>query len=85
MGGFNYGGGKGDGTGWSRERGDEPDPGGGTPNNGGSDGGSGNSQAAAFQRQMTAVLNNLAIKNMLADLQKRAFLISTSAHRHKSH
>ena len=28
MGGFNYGGGKGDGTGWSSERGSTPEPGG---------------------------------------------------------
>jgi len=31
MGGFNYGGGKGDGTGWSRERGDGTTPGGDIP------------------------------------------------------
>ncbi|MEJ5063535.1 hypothetical protein WH279_08270 [Erwinia sp. MYb375] len=35
MPGFNYGGGKGDGTGWSRERGSEPSPGGGSTGNAG--------------------------------------------------
>ncbi|MEX3557393.1 MAG: colicin-like pore-forming protein [Burkholderia sp.] len=35
MGGFNYGGGKGDGTGWSRERGDGTTPGGGSHGTGG--------------------------------------------------
>ena len=35
MGGFNYGGGKGDGTGWSSERGSTPEPGGGSKGNGG--------------------------------------------------
>lgn len=79
MGGFNYGGGKGDGTGWSSEKGDTPEPGGGSNGNGGRDSGNDNSQAGAFQRQMTAVLNDPAIKNMLADLQKRALRISPSA------
>ena len=35
MPGFNYGGGKGDGTGWSSERGNEPSPGGGSKGNAG--------------------------------------------------
>ncbi|HEJ7189489.1 TPA: hypothetical protein SMF79_000102 [Serratia marcescens] len=68
MGGFNYGGGKGDGTDWSSEKGDTPEPGGGSNGNGGRDSGNDNSQAGAFQRQMTAVLNDPAIKSMLADL-----------------
>jgi hypothetical protein len=79
MGGFNYGGGKGDGTDWSSEKGDTPEPGGGSNGNGGRDSGNDNSQAGAFQRQMTAVLNDPAIKSMLADLQKRALRISPSA------
>ncbi len=35
MAGFNYGGGPGDGTGWSSERGNEPSPGGGSHGNAG--------------------------------------------------
>lgn len=35
MSGFNYGGGVGDGTWWSSERGKEPDPGGGSKGTGG--------------------------------------------------
>lgn len=47
MGGFNYGGGKGDGTGWSSERGSTPEPCGGSKGNGGRDSSSGGSGGLA--------------------------------------
>ncbi|WOX37637.1 hypothetical protein R3983_11900, partial [Serratia marcescens] len=65
MGGFNYGGGKGDGTNWSSERGNEPAPGGGSQGNGGRDSSSGNTQAAAIQRQMNAIKSDSYVNNVL--------------------
>jgi len=80
MGGFNYGGGKGDGTGWSRERGSEPAPGGGSQGNGGRDSSSsGNTQAAAMQRQMNAILSDANFNNVLKELQKKVRAVAPYA------
>lgn len=80
MGGFNYGGGKGDGTPWSSERGEEPKSGGGARGNGGDRDNSGSSSnAGTAQSQLNAVRNDPAIRNMLVDLLRRTRSISPSA------
>lgn len=80
MGGFNYGGGKGDGTGWSSERGSGPEPGGGSQGNAGHSSNNGSSTKNDFaQRQLNSVRNDPAIRNMLADLLKRTRSISPHA------
>ncbi|MGB8666499.1 MAG: hypothetical protein WCD24_17435 [Serratia inhibens] len=62
------------------ERPDNSTPGGGSNGNAGDrDNGNNNSHDAAYERQRTAILNDPAIKDMLADLKKRALLISPSA------
>ncbi|MBI3309851.1 MAG: hypothetical protein HYZ77_00780, partial [Serratia liquefaciens] len=62
------------------ERPDNSTPGGGHQGNAGDrDKGNKNSHAAAYQRQINAIRNDPAIKNMLADLIKRTRSINPSA------
>ncbi|MEE4486017.1 hypothetical protein V2T44_24125, partial [Serratia ficaria] len=61
------------------ERPDSSKPGGNSQGNGGRDSGNDNSQSAAFQRQMNAVRNDPAIKEMLLGLLKRARAINPTA------
>ncbi|MGU9758711.1 hypothetical protein ACV1BL_14335 [Serratia marcescens] len=80
MGVFNYGGGKGDGTNWSSERGNEPAPGGDSQGNGGRDSSSsGNTQAAAIQRQMNAIKSDSYVNNVLKELQKKVRAVAPYA------
>lgn len=72
MGGFNYGGGKGDGTSWSSERGSTPEPGGGSHGTGGRDSSSsGNSKGAAINRQVNAIKSDPKVQSILKELQKK--------------
>lgn len=80
MGGFNYGGGKGDGTGWSSERGDGTTPGGGSHGTGGRDSSSsGNSKGAAINRQVNAIKSDPKVQSVLKELQKKVLRVAPYA------
>ncbi|EOL9040741.1 S-type pyocin domain-containing protein [Cronobacter sakazakii] len=69
MPGFNYGGGPGDGTGWSSERGHEPEPGGGSKGNAGNNerGGSNNNNSPA-QKQISAIQKDPAVRQKIINI-----------------
>lgn len=80
MGGFNYGGGKGDGTGWSSERGDGTTPGGGSHGTGGRDSSSsGNTKGAAINRQVNAIKSDPKVQAVLKELQKKVLGVAPYA------
>ncbi|MGV2880104.1 alveicin A bacteriocin toxin [Pantoea vagans] len=64
MPGFNYGGGVGDGTGWSKERGSEPAPGGGSHGNAGNNNGSSGSSNGMTDPVLSQALNKSVGDNM---------------------
>ncbi|EOL9073400.1 S-type pyocin domain-containing protein [Cronobacter turicensis] len=69
MPGFNYGGGSGDGTGWSSERGHEPEPGGGSKGNSGNNerGGSNNNNSPS-QKQISAIQKDPAVRQKIINI-----------------
>ncbi|WP_283603736.1 colicin-like pore-forming protein [Serratia proteamaculans] len=86
MGGFNYGG-KGDGSGWSRERGDGPTPGGGSHGTGGRDSKSGGSNGKtggwAGAGPINVGLINAAIEEALKNGLPRSDYASTQTPAYK--
>lgn len=68
MPGFNYGGGAGDGTNWSSERGSEPSPGGGSNGHSGDHDNGGSANATPAQKQLSAIQNDQALRQKLANL-----------------
>ncbi|MGC6388363.1 S-type pyocin domain-containing protein [Ewingella sp. S1.OA.A_B6] len=81
MPGFNYGGGDGDGTSWSSESGNEPEPGGGNQGNAGNQDSGGNSNAAnsAVQKQVSSIQNDPVIRQKLSSLIQAAISINYAA------
>ncbi|TDT56916.1 colicin pore forming domain-containing protein [Enterobacter sp. AG5470] len=76
MPGFNYGGGVGDGTNWSSERGSEPSPGGGSNGHGGDRDNGGSVNATPAQKQLAAIQNDQALRQKLANLILAAHTIN---------
>lgn len=70
MGGFNYGGGKGDGTSWSSERGSTPEPGGGSRGNGGRDSTSGGSKGKSGNWAEAGPINTALINAAIEEALK---------------
>jgi len=68
MPGFNYGGGVGDGTGWSKERGSEPAPGGGSHGNAGNNNGSTGSGDGMTNPALSVAVNKTVGDNLVRSL-----------------